>query len=270
VTAPERGLSRTRPSGARSISFDRGVDEYDRTRELPVPAMERVTAILLRELGPNQPCLEIGVGTGRIALPLAERGIRMVGIDLSTAMLERLIAKAGGRAVPLALADATALPFPDASFGSGLAVHVLHLIPDPTAALGELARVVRRPGIVVVDFGGMGRGWWSQLETRFCQAAGIPRRVVAQVDLARLDRATAVPGARARRLEPVLAAETTTIEEGVRRLEEGVYSFTWGVDEHVRREAGRQVRIWAGDRWGDLHLPRRSSRWVKLMAYDLV
>jgi SAM-dependent methyltransferase len=49
--------------------------------------------------------LELGVGTGRIALPLSRRGVRVHGIDLSAAMVERLRAKPGGDAVAVTIGD---------------------------------------------------------------------------------------------------------------------------------------------------------------------
>jgi SAM-dependent methyltransferase len=49
--------------------------------------------------------LELGIGTGRIALPLAERGVRVHGIDLSPDMVAQLRAKPGGEAIPVAIGD---------------------------------------------------------------------------------------------------------------------------------------------------------------------
>jgi len=54
--------------------------------------------------GPG-PVLELGVGTGRLALPLAARGLAVVGLDASSRMFEKLAAKAGGDAVRTVLAD---------------------------------------------------------------------------------------------------------------------------------------------------------------------
>jgi SAM-dependent methyltransferase len=59
----------------------------------------------LAELAGNGPALELGVGTGRIALPLAQCGVRVHGIDLSSAMVSRLRAKPGGDAVGVTLGD---------------------------------------------------------------------------------------------------------------------------------------------------------------------
>ena len=51
------------------------------------------------------PALELGIGTGRIALPLAARGTAVSGFDLSGAMVARLRAKPGGDAIPVAIGD---------------------------------------------------------------------------------------------------------------------------------------------------------------------
>jgi SAM-dependent methyltransferase len=59
----------------------------------------------LVELAGDGAALELGVGTGRIALPLAARGVRVQGIDLSTAMVDRLRAKPGAEDVGLTIGD---------------------------------------------------------------------------------------------------------------------------------------------------------------------
>ncbi|WP_406393241.1 class I SAM-dependent methyltransferase [Streptomyces sp. NBC_00882] len=64
------------------------------------PAVE-----VLAELARAGRALELGVGTGRIALPLARRGIEVHGIDLSRAMADRLRAKPGGEAVGVTIGD---------------------------------------------------------------------------------------------------------------------------------------------------------------------
>jgi SAM-dependent methyltransferase len=60
---------------------------------------------LLADLAGHGAALELGIGTGRIALPLARRGIRVHGIDLSEAMVARLRAKPGGRQIGVTIGD---------------------------------------------------------------------------------------------------------------------------------------------------------------------
>ena len=60
---------------------------------------------LLVELAGSGPALELGIGTGRIALPLAQSGVRVHGIDLSDAMVARLRAKPGGDDIRVTIGD---------------------------------------------------------------------------------------------------------------------------------------------------------------------
>jgi SAM-dependent methyltransferase len=82
---------------------DRIADVYDRlTAVLPDPAdcVER-----LAELAGPGPALELGIGTGRVALPLAAGGVEVHGIDASAAMVAQLRAKPGGDAIPVTIGD---------------------------------------------------------------------------------------------------------------------------------------------------------------------
>ena len=58
---------------------------------------------LLAELVASGKALELGIGTGRVALPLAERGVEVHGIDSSEAMVTKLRAKRGGAAIPVTM-----------------------------------------------------------------------------------------------------------------------------------------------------------------------
>lgn len=57
------------------------------------------------ELAGTAPALELGIGTGRIALPLAKRGVLVHGIELSRAMVDRLRAKPGGEEIDVTIGD---------------------------------------------------------------------------------------------------------------------------------------------------------------------
>jgi SAM-dependent methyltransferase len=69
------------------------------------PEVIRATVDFLEPLAATGRALELGVGTGRIALPLAARGIAVHGIDLSRAMVRRLRAKPGGKEVGVTIGD---------------------------------------------------------------------------------------------------------------------------------------------------------------------
>jgi SAM-dependent methyltransferase len=69
------------------------------------PAAVEPVVDFLAELAGDGAALELGIGTGRIALPLARRGVPVHGIDLSEAMVARLRSKPGGDAIPVAIGD---------------------------------------------------------------------------------------------------------------------------------------------------------------------
>ena len=71
---------------------------------------ELSTVALLYELARGGPALELAIGTGRIALPLAARGIRVDGVDLSTAMVAKLRAKPGGERLSITMGDFAEVP----------------------------------------------------------------------------------------------------------------------------------------------------------------
>jgi SAM-dependent methyltransferase len=87
--------------------FDEPVAErYDESSaEMFDPEVVGPAVDFLARLAGSGHALELGIGTGRIALPLRERGVRVHGIDLSAAMVERLRAKPGAEDVEVTLGD---------------------------------------------------------------------------------------------------------------------------------------------------------------------
>jgi SAM-dependent methyltransferase len=82
---------------------DRIADVYDEWFSVPTDADE--AADFLAELAGGGPALELGIGTGRIALPLARRGVSVHGIDASESMVAKLRQKPGGEAIPVTIGD---------------------------------------------------------------------------------------------------------------------------------------------------------------------
>lgn len=80
------------------------IDEAD-DADVSSPDATRPIVDFLADLAGEGSALEFGIGTGRIALPLAARGIEVAGIDLSEAMVARLKAKPGGEAVDVSIGD---------------------------------------------------------------------------------------------------------------------------------------------------------------------
>ncbi len=81
-------------------------ERYDELlADMSEPAVVDPVVDLLAELAGHGAALELGIGTGRIAVPLARRGIRVYGIELSSAMLARLRAKPGAEQIDVTIGD---------------------------------------------------------------------------------------------------------------------------------------------------------------------
>jgi SAM-dependent methyltransferase len=98
------------------VTIERGMDDgyfderiaarYDESAaEMFTSEVIDPTVDLLAELAGDGPALELGIGTGRIALPLAARGVPVHGIDMSRAMVARLRAKPGGEDIGVTIGD---------------------------------------------------------------------------------------------------------------------------------------------------------------------
>jgi SAM-dependent methyltransferase len=266
------------------MSFDRAAEYYDATRALPDEAMTALLGMLGRELAGRQPCLEIGVGTGRIALPLRAGGVTMAGMDIAEAMLRRLIGNAdGGRRFPLVLADATRLPLADSSFGSVLAVHVLHLIPSWQDAIEEAFRVLRPGGALIASFPGGNAGPgnagpgnarprastpWAALLLEAAKRHGIVRTPRGASDPQQISDYLA-GRATARRLPAILVSEFRTLGTTLRYLEGQVYSWTWPYPREQVLGLGTEIRTWAAQEGVCLDEEHRVESTLEWWAFEL-
>jgi SAM-dependent methyltransferase len=257
-------------SAKESIVFDRAAEFYDRTRALPDEVQARVTELLAAELRDGRRVLELGVGTGRMALPLHERGIDLVGIDLSEPMMRKLVENAGGAMVlPLVQADGLALPLRDGAVRSAFLCHVLHLIPRWTDVVAELVRVVAPGGRVLVDLGGGPTAIGREVSEAFNRFASLDRPRPGCTDASDLDRAFAGHGATLRLTAPITFCPSFTIAGLLHRMEGNLFSSTWSLSDEARADAVAATRAWAVERFGDLDARRTDEVTIQWRAYEL-
>lgn len=108
--------------------------------------------------GRRQRLLDVGAGTGALALLLAALGHEVMGVDLAPEMLDEARRKAAalGLAVTFVEGDAATLSLADGAMDGVVSRHLLWTLPDPPAALREWRRVTRPGGTVAVM-----DGWWA-------------------------------------------------------------------------------------------------------------
>jgi SAM-dependent methyltransferase len=255
-----------------SISFDPAADLYDATRGYPPEVAEAIGVALCAAAGagPGSHFLELGIGTGRIALPLLACGTDVTGVDISQRMVDRLRANLAARraehperpwgTLEVHLADMSALPFPDASFDAVVAVHVLHLVPGWREALGEALRVLRPGGALLIANDRHPDTSYGQIRAQW---RAIAREQGADVDPpGAAGREAVVDELRARGLAvlatiPVRWTCQRSPRESLDDVAGRVWSSTWAVPEPLFARSVERLGEWAREQFGDtLDTPR--------------
>lgn len=122
---------------------------------------EDETVDLLAELASGGSALELAIGTGRIALPLSDRGIRVDGIEQSEAMVERLRAKPGGAELDVALGDMARVQLPGRYALVYLVFNTIHNLltqDEQVRCFENAARHLGPDGVFLVETGVPWRG----------------------------------------------------------------------------------------------------------------
>ncbi|NOK58378.1 MAG: class I SAM-dependent methyltransferase [Chloroflexi bacterium AL-W] len=239
------------------ISFDKIAHAYDAQRAHPPAVSREVGAAIARVAGEHARVLELGAGTGRIALPTAAAGCTVVGIDISLEMLrvayQRGLQHDHGLTIQ---GDITQLPLRDNAFDAVLAVHVLHLIPDWRGALAEAMRVLRSGGAFIQGID------WRDPESCAERLRGKLRETVVELmPNARPPGAGAAIGEELAKLggvteSEIVAAEWTSHASPamlLARMAQRADAETWALDDTLLEETVARVRAWAEATWEDLN-----------------
>ena len=214
------------------MSFDRVAAFYDETRGLSPRVMSRVLAVLVDQLRSKR-VLEVGVGTGRVAMPLQKSGISVVGVDISHKMMELGLTK-GLRDV--VLADGARLPFPPRTFEVSTTNHVLHLMPDWRDVLLEIVRVTRETYFSTIERWQQRPGLLEDYE-RLVQEAGFSWHPPG---LHERDLVTVLPPDLVMPVGPF--EEEISADTALDDLDRRAFASQWEVPEDLHRATIRQLR----------------------------
>jgi ubiquinone/menaquinone biosynthesis C-methylase UbiE len=231
-----------------SVSFDRAASFYDATRTMAPEAAAAVTDAILAALARNNAgrLLEVGIGTGRISLPLMERGLPVTGVDISAAMIARLREKLtpAHRRPDLVFGDATRLPFRNGAFPAVLTVHVLHLVSSAEEALAEIRRVLAPGGVYLNkqhrDNGALAASgaWWDEALAR----RGHPRSSLRRFeDQREVIRATGATPELFDICHEVNVQDPEAVLDTTRRR---IHSWTWRIDGDVFEDCLAEYEPW--------------------------
>ncbi len=256
---------------SRSISFDRAAEFYDATRGFPLGVAGQVAGSLAGIIPPGSPVLEVGVGTGRVAIPLVSKGYLLTGLDLSWNMLQKL--KENYRTQPpqkkllppdVIQGDTTRLPFPASQFDAVLAVHVLHLIPNWQVALAEMQRVLKPGGSLFV-----GHTWrpaeaprqaLRRVHAEILRSFGYTNKRYISRDMAETDQMLKATGAQGTEIVAAEWESTSTPGQDLERLNQRVWSSTWDIPDEIYQKSLEELSAWASKHFGSLESPYSSPQ----------
>ncbi|WP_062785614.1 class I SAM-dependent methyltransferase [Novosphingobium capsulatum] len=128
--------------------WDIAARHYEETAH-PFTARYAEAALTRVHLGPNSRVLDVGAGTGALALLAAQAGAQVLATDFSPGMIAR-IAAAGVPNVEAQVMDGQALSLEDASFDAVFSIFGVIMFPDWRKGLAEMARVTRPGGYGVI------------------------------------------------------------------------------------------------------------------------
>jgi ubiquinone/menaquinone biosynthesis C-methylase UbiE len=234
-------------------SFDQAAEYYDKTRPLHDSGVE--IKALLDEAGAGARILEVGTGTGRISIPLLERGANLIGCDLSMKMLARQRVKYP--ATRLVQTDAAFLPFPSEDFNTVLVVHVLHLIGMWREALREIRRVLRPGGVFlhVSTYEAVGRSIRGEVREHWrgwLTAQGLDMRHPGAQTSEEVRAELKSMNARLREVDVTRFSHVYTLRLELDRYENRIFSETWSVPEALYHASLAELREWVSREFGDL------------------
>ena len=270
-----------------SLSFDPFAHIYDETRGYPAAVAQQIAQAIdqVANATAQTAYLEVGVGTGRIALPLASLGRTYTGVDISQKMVDRLKEKIQStgwdeqsqpwgeqpdeersRIIPVSrytqdqppatlrivMNDITDLPFHDQSFDVVISVHVFHLVDGWQNAIQEVLRVLRPGGLLLHCGDDHGPSEVQPIQDEW-------RKIIN--DLGFDPRRPGAPSHQivtqylrqrfeTEEIQALTWQRQLTPRQVLRDIELRHFSSTWVIPEHIFMQAIPRLRSWVAEKYG--------------------
>lgn len=226
------------------------LDAHDRQKDWPGVLWSTLVDALRPHL--QSPCLEVGVGTGLVALRMAATGTSVIGMDFNRSMLGRLHERAPD--FPLLQADALRMPIPPLALRSIVISNVLHLISDWRRVLGEVSDALPVGGSLLVNLGSGGSAPVEATEIRRWFLSRMPDQWTGYGPSTEVELDEAVAALGFERHEPVTATGMThrSLRDVIARLEQNPFAWPSGVSRELLSQTADAARSHAARRFGSI------------------
>ncbi len=272
-----------------SLSFDQVAHAYDATRGYPDAVVGQIAQAIERVANANVRTrfLEVGVGTGRIAFPLASLGHIYTGVDISEKMVEQLQEKLRNAhwqeqsqpwgsitdediqqpsvvrryenpelsaSMRLVMSDITKLPFHNASFDIALAVHIFHLVDGWQRAVQEVLQALRPGGALLHCWDEHGKldiqdisEEWQRIVTSL---GGKTRRPGAS-SVHFVTDWLSDHGLQSQKIQAVTWEHSVTPRQMLENITSRLWSNTWSIPDSIFIPATERLTAWTHERYSN-------------------
>lgn len=251
------------------VDFSGNANVYDRRHGAVLPDDVVHRLAVAAELQPGVSILDIGAGTGRVAIALAKLGCDVIALEPALGMVQALRAKSGATPMRVIAAEGAQLPLLAARFDVVVIARVLYLTPDWRGVLREAYRVIAPGGRLLHEWAnGDPNEEWVQMREKartLFEQAGVDSpfhpgvRSEVEVD----EYITALGFIHSANLA-IGPGPSLTLTEFLRRLVDGEFSYIWNVPKEVQEQCLPRLKSWA-ERTFDLEHPisiPRELRWT--------
>jgi SAM-dependent methyltransferase len=254
------------------VDFSANSRIYDRRHGAVIS--DELAGSLAGRLRPGATVIDIGAGTGRVAVALAGRGLHVIATDPSLPMLQAMRRKSAEFPLAAVAADGPCLPFRSSSADAVVVARLLYLVADWPRLLHEVKFVLKRGGILFHEWGnGDAAETWVQVREKaksLCREAGAAAlfhpgassedevdSCLRDLGLYRREQIDAGPG-------PAM-----TLDAFLDKIQSGEFSYLWNVPKDIQDGCLRDLRRWCEARF-DLHRPVSMPAALRWVVYENV
>jgi SAM-dependent methyltransferase len=236
------------------VDFSGNAKVYDRRHGavLAKDVVQRLAAAAAIRSGTR--VLDIGAGTGRVAIGLAELGCNMVALEPALGMVKMLRTKAGDLPIRLIAGEGAELPFSAGQFDIVVIARVLYVTPDWRGVLREAHRVLAVGGRLLHEWGnGQADEEWVEIREKartLFEEAGVSSPFHPGVRSEReVDENLKILGFVWTAHLPIGPGPTLTLADFLGRLIDGEFSYIWNVPKTVQQQCLPLLKAWSEQRF---------------------
>ena len=239
---------------SRRVDFSHNASTYDRRHGAVIADDAARQLARVASLLPGSRVLDVAAGTGRVAIPLAALGCRVVALDAAPPMLDELAKKSPSSPIRRIIGEGERLPFASAQFDAVVVARLLYLVPEWKRLLTEARRVLAQGGRLLHEWSnGDADEEWVQIREQIrgmFEREGVENPFHPGVRTEEeVEAFLAGLGMTRMATERFGGGHLMSVGDFLKRLVDGECSYTWAVPKDIAARCLPQLQAWAATRF---------------------